>query len=163
MHAISALKTMFAIVVYRLATSAFYSMDPRAHTWLKVVTISLLFLISFGIVDILEKCFTSVVLLTVVSTGAQMVRWLLCFIIAQFTLFAIEDVSLHWGYGTFGTTLVVMMVFILVFPLVLPLALRFGLFWCDCEQKTCLICQFCRNKWKHAFEGRNSKEDPYDE
>lgn len=151
MHVISGLKTLFGVVVYRLASTTFYAVNPRWHTWPKVVATSLFFVLTFSVSHILESSTNKIVILTVTSTFSQLARWLLCFIIAQFALFAIEDMSLHWGFDTFGTSLLVSLVFIVVIPLFLPLAIRHGLFWCDCNQQTCLVCQFCKNEWDTEY------------
>jgi hypothetical protein len=93
------------------------------------------------------------VIVTLIGTFSQLVRWFLCFILAQFVELVRQDLSLHWGLTTVDTALVISIVFLLITPLFLPIALRFGLFWCDCGQVSCPLCQLCKTKWMKCYSG----------
>ena len=164
MQIISGLKTLFGVVVYRLASSAFYALEPRWYTWPKVIVVTLLFFITFLVVNIFERCNVNMVFVTMIGTFSQLMRWFLCFIMAQFVELVRQDISLHWGLDTVDTALVIAIIFMLITPLFLPIALRFGLFWCDCGQLSCPLCQLCKTKWMRCYAnadtGSQSSSDP---
>jgi hypothetical protein len=148
MHIVSALKTLFGVVTYALALSAFYSMSPQWYTWHKIILLVLLFAVSFTVVEIVETIVENVVVVALVSTATQIFRWLTCFMLAQFFRLAVEDLALHWGLDMLGTIMAVAAVVVVLLPLMLPVILKFCLLWCDCGQSTCFVCQLCKKARK---------------
>ena len=151
MHAISGLKTLFGAAVYRLAYPMYVTMKPERYTWFKVTFVCMALIISFLVFDIVERICSNIAIVTVISTGLQVFRWFSCFILAQFVLSAVEDVSQHWEFSPAATMMLFGLFFILLIPVLLPIAIRFGLFWCDCGQGGCLLCQVYHGKWYRVY------------
>jgi hypothetical protein len=154
MRIVSGLKYLFSVVTVRLAISIYYAMQPRWIPWDKAVLSVLLFMYSMLIVDILENIKMSISGIAYVATLAQMSRWLFCYVIGQFIVQGVESVGDRWGLSILETAALFSGMVLVLCALCVPVALTFGLLWCDCGQKDCVVCGLCRDKLRKARENK---------
>jgi hypothetical protein len=150
MHVLSGLKYLFSVVTIRFAISTYYAMHPRWHPWEKGTLVVLVFGLCLVIVDLLERSRLSISAIACVTTLAQMLRWLLCYVIAQYLVTGVEVVAARWSLSILDSVLLCGSLFLIMCALCMPIALAFGVMWCDCQQPNCLICGLCRDRLKKA-------------
>lgn len=150
MHVISGLKYLYSIVTVRLAVSAFYAMEPRWHPWEKALFVTFALLACLVIADMFENSELSVSVLAFVTLATQLVKWLICYILAQYVVMGIESVALRWALSPWDMALLCAALFFMTCALCLPVAVTFGLLWCDCQQPGCIVCSVCRPNLRKA-------------